>query len=152
MYAWHFTDKQTILPHVREYYFKSGSNIFWIPVFFIFQEQSPSQKFCKKGAFKGALLGLRQFFTTESPLKMMKNAFYFILKAFFLLFQTFVLIFSSCRKRTISLISKYIMSQPRKKTIAIHILPNTSRNKGNLTTKFGQLIKHNMRNIFLEKP
>ena len=106
----------------------------------------------QKGAFKGALLGLRQFFTTESPLKMMKNAFYFILKAFFIPFQTFVLIFSSCRKRTISLISKYMMSQPRKKTIAIHILPNTSRNKGNLTIKFGQLIKHNMRNIFLEKP
>ena len=26
-------------------------------------------------AFKGALSGLKQFFTTESPLKMMKNAF-----------------------------------------------------------------------------
>ena len=30
---------------------------------------------------KGALLGLRQFLKTESPLKMMKNAFYFTLKA-----------------------------------------------------------------------
>ena len=26
---------------------------------------------------KGTLLGLRQFLTTESPLKMLKNAFYF---------------------------------------------------------------------------
>ena len=34
---------------------------------------------------KGALSGLRQFLATESPLKMMKNAFYFTLKAFFVL-------------------------------------------------------------------
>ena len=33
----------------------------------------------------------------------------------------------------------------------IHILPNISRSKSNQTTKFGQLIEHNMRNIFLEK-
>ena len=38
-----------------------------------------------------------------------------------------------------------------KKTIAIHILPNISRSKGNRTIKFGQLIEHNKRNIFLEK-
>ena len=31
--------------------------------------------------FKGALSGLRQFLAAESPLKMMKNAFYFTLKA-----------------------------------------------------------------------
>ena len=30
---------------------------------------------------KGALSGLRQYFATERPLKMMKNAFYFTLKA-----------------------------------------------------------------------
>ena len=35
--------------------------------------------------FKGALSGLRQFFATESPLKMMKNAFYFTSKALFVL-------------------------------------------------------------------
>ena len=34
---------------------------------------------------KGALSGLRQFFATESPLKMMKNAFYFTSKALFVL-------------------------------------------------------------------
>ena len=38
-------------------------------------------------------------------------------------------------------------SQPGQQTIAIHILPNISRNKGNQTMKFGQLIEHNMRNI-----
>ena len=32
----------------------------------------------------------------------------------------------------------------------IHILTNTSRNKGNQAMKFGQLIEHNMRNIFLK--
>ena len=34
---------------------------------------------------KGALSGLRRFFTTKSTLKMMKNAFYFTLKALSLL-------------------------------------------------------------------
>ena len=43
------------------------------------------------------------------------------------------------------------MSQPGKRTIAIHILPNISRSKGNQTLKFGQLTEYNMRNIFLEK-
>ena len=40
--------------------------------------QLVSDLFC---VVKGALSGLRQFLATESPLKMMKNAFYFILKA-----------------------------------------------------------------------
>ena len=35
--------------------------------------------------------------------------------------------------------------------MAIHILPNISRSKGNQTMKFGELIEYNMRNIFLEK-
>ena len=34
-------------------------------------------------AIKGALSGLRQFLATESPLKMMKNAFYSTVKALF---------------------------------------------------------------------
>ena len=33
----------------------------------------------------------------------------------------------------------------------MHILPNTSRTKGNPTIKFGQLIKYNMRNIIFKK-
>ena len=35
--------------------------------------------------FKGALSSLRPFLATESPLKMMKNAFYFTSKALFVL-------------------------------------------------------------------
>ena len=42
-------------------------------------------------------------------------------------------------------------SQPRKQTIAIHILSNISRSKENQTMKFDQLIEYNMKNIFLEK-
>ena len=34
---------------------------------------------------KGALPGLRQFLASKSPLKMMKNAFYFTSKALFVL-------------------------------------------------------------------
>ena len=36
-------------------------------------------------SLKQALSGLRQFLANESPLKMMNNAFYFILKALFVL-------------------------------------------------------------------
>ena len=39
----------------------------------------------KAKLFKGAISGLRQFLATERPLKMMKNAFYFTLKALFIL-------------------------------------------------------------------
>ena len=42
-------------------------------------------------------------------------------------------------------------SQPGKETIAIHILPNISRRKGSQAIKFGLLIEHIMRNIFLER-
>ena len=42
-------------------------------------------------------------------------------------------------------------SQREKHTTAIHILPNISRNNGNQTMGFGQLIEYYMRNIFLEK-
>ena len=39
-------------------------------------------------------------------------------------------------------------SQPGLKTIAIHILINISRSKGNQTMKFGQLKEYNMKNNF----
>ena len=42
-------------------------------------------------------------------------------------------------------------SQPGKQTIAVHTLPSISRSKSNQTIKFGRLIEHNIRNIFLEK-
>ena len=83
--------------------------------------------------FKGALSGLRQFLTTDSPLKMTKNAFYFTSKALFVL-----------------KIFKFLSWL--KETIAIHVLPNKLRNKDNQATKFGQLREYSMKNIFHEKP
>ena len=35
---------------------------------------------------------------------------------------------------------------------AMQILPHISRSKGNQTLKFGQLIEHKIRTIFLKKP
>ena len=49
----------------------------------------------------------------------------------------------------VSLLSKFLASQPGKQTITIHTLPDVSRGKGSQTRKFGHLIEHNMRNIFL---
>ena len=42
-------------------------------------------------------------------------------------------------------------SKPGQQRIVIHILPNISRNKGNQTITFGQLIECNMKNIIFEK-
>ena len=53
--------------------------------------------------------------------------------------------------RKIRLVSKFLTPQLGRQTTAIHILPNISRSKGNPTMKFGRLIEHDMRNIFLEK-
>ena len=47
---------------------------------FVF-DSVPNQYKTKEMCDKGALLGLRHFLETESHLKMMKNAFYFTLKA-----------------------------------------------------------------------
>ena len=41
--------------------------------------------------------------------------------------------------------------QPGKQTIAIQVLSNISKGKGNHTMKFGQLVKNDMRKIFLKK-
>ena len=53
--------------------------------------------------------------------------------------------------RKTRLISKFKTSQPEKKIIAKHILPNISKIRGNLAMKLGQLIEYNMRKVFLEK-
>ena len=86
----------------------------------------------------------------------MKDAFYLIVKALFVLeiFKVFVLTFWSCREngliRKRRLISKFMTSQPGYQTITIRILSNISRSKGNQTMKFGQLTEYNQRNIFLQ--
>ena len=42
-------------------------------------------------------------------------------------------------------------SQPGLQTIAMHILPNISKTKGNQTMTFGHSIEYSKRNIFLQK-
>ena len=75
----------------------------------------------------------------------MKNAYYFHIKALFVLkYSNFCLDFSFMLKngliRKIKSISRIMTWQPGKQTIAIHIPPNISRSKSNQTMKFGQLI------------
>ena len=48
-------------------------------------------------------------------------------------------------------ISKFMRSQPGYQTIAMHILSDISRSKGNHKMKLGQLIEHNLRNFFVKK-
>ena len=92
---------------------------------------------------------------TESPLKLMKNTFYFTLKALSVLkvFMFLSWLFGHVEKTTRleRLIWKSMTSQPGQQTIAMHILPNIWRSKGNQSMAFGQLIEYNMRNIFVEK-
>ena len=75
----------------------------------------------------------------------MKNAYYFHIKALFVLkYSNFCLDFSFMLKngliRKIKSISRFMTWQPGKQTIAIHIPPNISRSKSNQTMKFDQLI------------
>ena len=79
-----------------------------------------------------------------NPLKIMKNAFYFILKAIF------VFKISKILSWKIRLTSEFMMSPPDLQTIATHILLNISRSKDNQTMKLGQLIEYNKRNNFLQ--
>ena len=53
--------------------------------------------------------------------------------------------------RKLWLFSKLMTSHTGQETITIHILPNISRSKDNHAIKFGQLIKHSVMNIFLQK-
>ena len=92
---------------------------------------------------------------SESPLKMMKNPFYFTLKSFFVLkILRFCLDFGHVEK---SLdwkdfkILKCLTSQSGKQAVAINVLADISRSKSKQTMKFGQLIEYNTRNILLEK-
>ena len=45
-----------------------------------------------------------------------------------------------------------MMSEPEKQTIAKHILPNISRNKGSQTKKIGQLLKNHTQNAVDPRP
>ena len=68
-----------------------------------------------------------EFLATESSLKVMENAFYFTLKALFVLkifkFDFFVMQKNVLIKKKSST-SKFMTSEPGKQTVAIDILPN----------------------------
>ena len=93
--------------------------------------------------FKGTLSGLRQFLASESPLKMMKSAFYFTSKALFILKIFKFLPWRSGhvgkrfdKKDKVNF--KFYHVTAWLTTIVIHMLPNIWRSKGNQTKKFDQ--------------
>ena len=102
------------------------------------------------------LSGLRKFLLTATPLKMMKNAFYSILKALFVLkiFRFLSWLFGhagKCLDKKAHVNFKiYDVTDLRKQIVTIHIYPNISRSKGIKPMKFGQLTEHSV-NIFLGK-
>ena len=91
----------------------------------------------------------------ESPLKIMKNAFYYTLEAVLVLkiFKFLYSRFGNVEKRLDwkDQVNFRIYDVRTWLTIAIHILISISRSKANQAMKFGQLIKYNLRNIFREK-
>ena len=69
---------------------------------------------------------------------MMKNAFYLIFKALFVL-KIFKFLLNGLI-REIRLISRFMTSHPGLQRMKTNILPNISRIKANQTMEFGQLI------------
>ena len=84
---------------------------------------------------------------------MMKNAFYFTLKALFVLEISKFLVwhFGHVGKRLdkkAMVNFKIMTSQTWSQTITINILPDISRSTGNQTMKSGRSIEYNIRNNF----
>ena len=74
----------------------------------------------------------------------MKNDFYFTLKDILLskyldFCLELLVMYKNGLIRKIRLNSNFMKSQPEKRTMTIHILPNASINKGNQTIRFGLL-------------
>ena len=105
---------------------------------------------------KGALSSLRQVLVTENSLEMMKNAFYFTLKALLVLkiFKLLSWIFGHVEKR----LDEKDKVNFKTYNITTWLISNCNTHidqylqyKANQAIKFVQLIEHKMRNIFLEK-
>ena len=93
---------------------------------------------------------------TESPLKMMKNVFYFTLNdLLFLRYLSFCLdlffMYKNGLIRKIRLVLKFMTSQRGYQNNCNAHIANIPRSKGSQTMKSGQLIEYNLRNIFVEK-
>ena len=93
----------------------------------------------------------KHFFSFFQWWKMMKNTFYFMLKAHHLHFcPKFLVMYKNGWIRKLRVISKLMTLQTGQQIMIILILPNISRSKSNQAMKLGQLIENNMRNVFLE--
>ena len=112
--------------------------------------------------FKGAPSGLRQFLATESLLKIMKNAFYFTLKAFFVpkIFKFLSWFFGHVVKLLdykdkanfkIHDVTTWLTNNCKAHIAEEEYQKNISGSKDNQAMEYGQLIKYNMKNIFIEK-
>ena len=99
-------------------------------------------------SIKGTFSSLRQCLVPESPLKLMKNVFYFTAKALFVLriFKFLSWVFGHVEKPLDQKdkIDFKICDVTTWLTIGIQIFTNISRSKINQAMKFGQLIEHNM--------
>ena len=104
--------------------------------------------------FKGAKS--ETIFGNWKPFKNYEKRFLFHLKNSFRsqdiwVFANFLIMYKNGLIRNIRLFLEFMTSQPGYQTVAMYILPNISRSKGNQTMKFGQLTECNLRNIFVEK-
>ena len=52
--------------------------------------------------------------------------------------------------KKLKLISKFMTLQTGQQIFTIHVLPNVSRSKGNQVLKFGKLMKHDVRIVFVQ--
>ena len=92
----------------------------------------------------------------EKPLKSDEKCFLVPLKSFFSFWRFLKFcsdIFGHVGKRLDkkAKVNFKIYHVPNWETINYKILPNISRSKSSQTMKFGQLIRYNMKNIFLRK-
>ena len=99
---------------------------------------------------KGVLSGRRQLFATENLFKMMKNTFYFTLKALlvFKIFKFLSWVFGHAEKQ-LDYKDKVNFKLYDVRTWETNKY-NISRSKSNRTINFSQWIEYNMTNIFLE--
>ena len=105
--------------------------------------------------FKGLLLDVRQFLTTESPLRIMKNAFCLTVKALFVLK---IFKFLSC----FSYVGKWLDRKAKVNNVKICDVANQERKNYNThiaeyfkkqrqSDNNCQSVQYDIRNIFLEK-
>ena len=115
-------------------------------------------KECSATWLKCPISYLRQFRAIESPLKMMKNALDFMLKALFVLeiskFLSWIFGYVEKRLSGQKLLVNYKIYDVKNwvtNNRNTHNI-NISISKGTQAMKFGQLINYSVRNILLQKP